>query len=232
MENVAILVDAEFFIKQFRIHYNKEATPVEIATGLYRICLKHLTSRRGNHRDRLYRIIVYDCPPMLKKVHHPITGRAIDLSKTATAKSRLAFHTELKKLRKVALRLGYIDEDNAAWTVSPKTMRQLLKKEKTIDDLEDHEVNYLGRQKAVDMKIGLDISSLALKRMVDKIILIAGDSDFVPAAKLARREGIDFVLDPMWKTVKPDLLEHIDGIRTTIKRRGPKQKAELQADPK
>ncbi len=27
---------------------------------------------------------------------------------------------------------------------------------------------------------------------IDQIILIAGDSDFVPAAKLARREGIDF----------------------------------------
>jgi len=47
------------------------------------------------------------------------------------------------------------------------------------------------------MKIGLDISSLAYKKSVDQIILIAGDSDFVPAAKLAQREGIDFVLDPM-----------------------------------
>jgi len=69
------------------------------------------------------------------------------------------------------------------------------------------------------MKIGLDIASLALKRMVNKVILIAGDSDFVPAAKLARREGIDFVLDPMWKTIKSDLMEHIDGIRTVIKRK-------------
>jgi len=29
---------------------------------------------------------------------------------------------------------------------------------------------------------------------VSKIILIAGDSDFVPASKLARREGIEFIL--------------------------------------
>lgn len=48
---------------------------------------------------------------------------------------------------------------------------------------------------------------------------MAGDSDFVPTAKLARREGIDFVLDPMWKTIKPDLMEHIDGIRTVIQRK-------------
>lgn len=69
-------------------------------------------------------------------------------------------------------------------------------------------------QKGVDMKIGLDIASLAFKKQVEKIILISGDSDFVPAAKLARREGIDFVLDPLFNPIKPDLYEHIDGLRT------------------
>ena len=47
---------------------------------------------------------------------------------------------------------------------------------------------------------------------LDQILLIAGDSDFVPAAKLARREGIDFILDPMWATIKDNLFEHIDGL--------------------
>ena len=43
---------------------------------------------------------------------------------------------------------------------------------------------------------------------------VAGDADFVPAAKLARREGVQFVLDPLWRSVSPDLLEHIDGLRS------------------
>ena len=43
----------------------------------------------------------------------------------------------------------------------------------------------------------MDIASLSYKHQVDQIVLIAGDSDFVPAAKLARREGLDFVLDPL-----------------------------------
>ncbi len=68
------------------------------------------------------------------------------------------------------------------------------------------------QQKGVDMKIGVDIASLAYKHQVDQIVLIAGDSDFVPAAKLARREGIDFVLDPMGSDIRDDLFEHIDGI--------------------
>ena len=64
------------------------------------------------------------------------------------------------------------------------------------------------------MRIGLDISSLAYKHQVDQIVLISGDSDFVPAAKLARREGIDFILDPLGAPIKPDLMEHIDGLRS------------------
>ena len=67
------------------------------------------------------------------------------------------------------------------------------------------------------MKIGLDIASMAYKSQVNQIILISGDSDFVSAAKLARREGIDFILDPLGAPIKPDLFEHIDGLRTCDK---------------
>lgn len=73
------------------------------------------------------------------------------------------------------------------------------------------------RQKGVDMRIGVDITSLALKKQVNQIILISGDSDFVPASKLARREGIDFILDPMWAPISPDLNEHIDGLISKCK---------------
>lgn len=70
------------------------------------------------------------------------------------------------------------------------------------------------------MRIGLDIASMAFKHQVDQIILVAGDSDFVPAAKLARREGIDFILDPLWATIRPDLHEHVDGLHTVVPRPG------------
>lgn len=68
------------------------------------------------------------------------------------------------------------------------------------------------------MKIGVDIATLTLKKLVNKIILIAGDSDFVPAAKLARDEGVDFVLDPMWSPIKDELYEHIDGLKSVCPR--------------
>ena len=66
-------------------------------------------------------------------------------------------------------------------------------------------------------------ASLALKQFVDTIVLFSGDCDFVPAAKLARREGVDFILDPMNANVDPQLFEHIDGMHNAfphIKRLG------------
>lgn len=68
------------------------------------------------------------------------------------------------------------------------------------------------------MRIGLDIASLTLKRQADIIILVSGDADFVPAAKLARREGVRFVLDPLWQDVSSDLFEHIDSLTSGLPR--------------
>ena len=106
-----------------------------------------------------------------------------------------------------------------AWNIKPHVTRKLLKKEINIDNLSDMDVELNVKQKGVDMRIGLDIASLSLKGMVDQIILISGDGDFVPVAKLARREGIDFVLDPLWSTfISEALYEHIDGLKSVVSR--------------
>ncbi len=68
------------------------------------------------------------------------------------------------------------------------------------------------------MKIGVHIASVSYKKQVDQIVLISGDADFVPVAKHARREGIDFLLDPMWNQISPDLMEHVDGLHSTCPR--------------
>jgi uncharacterized LabA/DUF88 family protein len=73
------------------------------------------------------------------------------------------------------------------------TMDALLAGTREWNSLTDDVFEYDTRQKGTDMRIGLDIASVAYKKQVDQIVLVAGDSDFVPAAKLARREGIDFI---------------------------------------
>lgn len=105
-------------------------------------------------------------------------------------------------------------EEQAYYTIRYDKIKRLCNGSIRFEDLQENDYCIEIAQKGVDMKIGLDIASMSYKRQVDQIILISGDSDFVSAAKLARREGIDFILDPLGAPIKPDLNEHIDGLRT------------------
>ena len=62
------------------------------------------------------------------------------------------------------------------------------------------------------MRIGLDVASLGSSKLVNQIVLIAGDSDFIPVAKAARKAGIDFIVDPMGHNVSDELVRQVDGI--------------------
>jgi uncharacterized LabA/DUF88 family protein len=209
----AILIDGGFFVKRFRkIEPHNHSDHVRAAELAFRWSLAHL-NQGANQKKQLYRIFFYDCPPLTKKAHNPISGRAVDFSKSEEAIFRQGLHDSLRAKRKVALRLGHLSE-LVSWTVSPSCLDQILKGKKKVEELSEADVFPNVRQKGVDMRIGIDISSLALKKQVDQIILVSGDADFVPAAKLARREGIDFVLDPMWSNVPQGLLEHIDGMKS------------------
>jgi len=215
----AILIDGAYFIKRFRnIEPHNAYNSVRAAEFAFRSAIAHLIEpgpQKPNRRRRdLYRIFFYDCPPLDKKLHNPVTKKAVDFSKSKEAVFRLELHDQLRDRRKVALRLGHLASDTP-WTIKPAVIEQLLKGRLKFEDMQADDVVPNVRQKGVDMRIGIDISSLALKKQVDQIVLIAGDADFVPAAKLARREGVDFILDPMWQPIPAGLNEHIDGLRTT-----------------
>ena len=53
---------------------------------------------------------------------------------------------------------------------------------------EDGSPNYT--QKRVDMMMGVDMALLAVKRRVDRIALLTGDSDTIPAVEAVKPEGI------------------------------------------
>lgn len=209
---VAVLVDGGFFHKRYGYVIQKRDEPkheaVMAAKNFYTMCLRHA------YGESLYRIFYYDCPPLRKKVHAPVSHRAIDFARSPLAGFRIAFLNELKKKRKVAIRLGEL-AGHSRWVIKPQQTKNLLDGSLDISELTDRDLFYDVAQKGVDMKIGLDIASLAYKQQVGRIVLIAGDCDFVPAAKLARREGIDFVLDPMWQPIPDSLFEHIDGLKST-----------------
>lgn len=222
---VAVLVDAAFFIRRYNavVPDGKRHPGDVVADALHAIACQHLGYDNGARTLRitaeLYRVFVYDCPPFEGKLHHPISKQLIDFSKTPAALFRHAFHRRLKQKRKVALRLGHLSEVRH-WTLKADVMQDLLKGKRDLASLTETDLLLDIKQKGVNMRVGVDVASLAYKKQVDRIVLLAGDADFVPAAKLARREGVDFILDPMHAKIGADLYEHIDGLVSMTPRPG------------
>jgi uncharacterized LabA/DUF88 family protein len=225
----AILVDGEFFIRRFEHCFpdHDKNDPNSVADGLGLLAYYHLAVRIGpsflteqisKHNFQLaespdfYRIFFYDCEPLTKRMHTPIGKKSVDFSKSSDAVFRLALHREILKLRKVALRLGRLN-DTARWKLSIEATNRLVENPASFEPTDDDfKIDTI--QKGVDMRLGLDVASLAFKRQVDQIVIVSADADFVPAAKLARREGIDVILDRMGaKHAANDLVEHVNGIR-------------------
>jgi uncharacterized LabA/DUF88 family protein len=108
--------------------------------------------------------------------------------------------------------LGKTVWKNNGWVLSPDKFDALIAKKIKVEDLTERDVRPLIEQKAVDMKMGLDIASIATKRLADMLIIITGDADIVPALKFARQEGMIVGLDPLWNPIQAELSEHVDFI--------------------
>ena len=211
MERTAVLVDGGFYRIRAQTLFGVKS-PEERADELFSYCMRHLNKGKENESS-LYRIFYYDCPPSTKVVYNPVTQRHVNLAKSDQYRWTTAFFNALVTKRKVALRRGEELASSGDYTLRAGVLKDLCAGRRSVESLTDRDTRLNITQKGVDMRIGLDIASLVERNLVTQIILISGDSDFVPAAKYARRRGMDFVLDPMWQTVSPSLNEHVDGIR-------------------
>lgn len=225
MRKVAILVDGGFYRKKASMAFGIKS-PSERAYELVKYCKMHLREpplfpqdpkKSCRFYNELYRIFYYDCPPISRTVYHPLTQKNIDFAKTESYTWMTSFLEELKHKRSLALRLGILADNTVYYGLKNNTIRKLFSKKIDISNITERDFDLVLRQKGVDMKIGIDITTIAYKRLANQIILISGDSDFVPAAKLARREGIDFIVDPMGNKILSDLIEHVDGVRSYYK---------------
>lgn len=127
----AILIDGAFFIKRIRYFEKDSAYDAKrMATLVQTMSLKHLSQKinKKEQEDDLYRIFFYDCAPLEKKMHNPISGKSIDFSKSEEAIFRRDLHQKLIKTRKLALRLGKLSEKSAKWIFKPEIIEKILKK--------------------------------------------------------------------------------------------------------
>lgn len=200
IKKVAVIIDggrlrAECHLKRIKI------TPERVIDVGIKVLSKN---------EELFRIYYYDAPPFSGHLVSPISHK--------TYKSKTEDLDELKELYEkighqdlVAFRHGTLKF--YGWTLRHEIYKDLTQGKGLPNPLSDEHFKPVFKQKGVDMKIGLDISWLAIKKIVDRIILISADSDFVPAMKLARVEGVQVVLVPMSGRINPDMREHSDEVR-------------------
>lgn len=218
MTIVAIFVDAGFFNRLFTTAVDPEMkmSAGELAKKMWHYWIKHVDRKNG---EKLYRIFYYDCPPLSNIAEHPITRKQIDFSKSDITQYKNKLLTALIHQPYVACRMGSLSATNE-WGFIRKDknhdFRKLIRGEIDPQNINPNNVSIRPTQKGVDMKLGIDIATVVLKKQANKIILISGDSDFVPAAKLARMEGAHVILDAMGRKVNGGLAEHIDGLKTFI----------------
>lgn len=120
----AILVDGGFYRYRAQKCLGK-ILPKERASELISYCWKHLNWKDEDPCD-LYRIFYYDCPPLSTQVYHPFLKRSVDLSKSDMFLWAREFYDELKKKRKVALRMGEISEISARYVLKDKVQKRLF----------------------------------------------------------------------------------------------------------
>ena len=156
----------------------------------------------------LLRVFYYHARPCEDKVSNPLSGQGaapVDLGASAVARHyRNLFH-ELALRDDFALRLG--ETEAVGWRLGDRAAENIYRQPRP-PEAQDLVPDI--RQKGVDMRIGIDITWLALRRLVDVVVVVTADSDFVPVFKVARREGVRVCLAPLGHGALHSLKAHAD----------------------
>ena len=198
----AILLDGGFLTKKLYERLGGHATAEDVVTECER--LRGLAELDGYE---LLRIYYYDAAPSSARVNFPVSHAVYDLGATPRYRAAQSLYDNLILRPHFALRMGQVHLGPDKWRIKPRKARQLIANLRPLVD-DDFELD-IG-QKGVDMRIGMDMARLALRDMVRTIVVVTGDSDFVPAFKFVRREGVKVILEPMGHNVRPELRQHSD----------------------
>ncbi|MBE9580138.1 MAG: NYN domain-containing protein [Proteobacteria bacterium] len=200
MKKAAVLLDGSFVQKVLQRQLRKPPTAEETV---------HFAKACVEGSEELFRIYYYDCPPFGLTRTKPISNEEVDFAATPLFNQQTAFQNKLSCMDHIAFRKGMLSFKG--WKIGPYAIKHLMKNPRQVQaqDL----VPDL-KQKRVDMKIGLDIAWLSSKSIVERIILVTGDADFIPAMKFARREGVQVVLVTLGNPIKEEMKHHVDIFRT------------------
>ena len=188
---VNILIDGGFFWQCFKRQNKRTPTPEDVEKMVDEVMNLVRQKTAEDTKDILYRIFYYDCRPYGDTVKDA-AGNNIDYSKSKSFLEKNKYLDTLSTKDRFALRLGELSF--TGWK----------------QDQHSRRIKPDFKQKSVDMKFGLDMAVMASKHTVDKIVLVAGDSDFIAPIKYARKEGLLVYLYPMGNYIKQTLRGHCD----------------------
>lgn len=210
-DRVAILLDGGFVTKKLSAQLGRFPDAADVGSLIERVLAEPCLASR-----ELLRVYYYDAPPITDTVRHPIDGRSYDFAASRAYARNLALQRELALFPDFALRQGELVFKG--WRLRPPALDELLRSPRPLR--RDDVVPEL-EQKGVDLRTGLDVANLAVKHIVDTIVLMSGDSDFVPAMKFARREGVRVILDALGHGIRAVLYEHADLVIDSFASRPP-----------
>lgn len=188
-------MDGGFVKKKLSQQHNRFPTIQDI-TGLYQTILISISQPSLGPG-------YFECIFMM----HPLTKEQVSINFSATPQAvqnqNLLRSLELQP--NFAVRRGSLVL--SGWKLGSAALKALLAVQRPLNanDL----VPDL-KQKGVDMRIGLDIAWLSLKKIVAGMVLVTSDSDFIPAMKFARKEGIQVFLETLGHPVFRELKVHSD----------------------
>lgn len=188
---VNILIDGGFFWQCFKRNNDRTPKPADVENLVNDIMSKVKDKTNGETNDILFRVFYYDCRPFGETIKG-VNGEMIDYSKSKGFDDKNKYLDTLCQMERFALRLGVLSFTGWKQDQHSRKMKPDFK------------------QKSVDMKFGLDMAVMAIKHTVDKIVLVAGDSDFITPIKFARTEGLQVYLYPMGNHIKQTLRGHCD----------------------
>ena len=196
----ALLLDGGFMTKRMQKHLGGSPTAAQVVAECQRI-----SSDARLAGLSLLRNYWYDARPAREVLTNPLDGSTLDLSKSKLFRDATSRLDTLELSENFALRLGELSV--RGWRIKNNVMRSI---QAPGHNLVAGELEPAIEQKGVDLRIGLDIARLALRQLVDVIVVVSGDSDIIPAFKFARREGLRVFLHSLGGSVKRDLEAHAD----------------------
>lgn len=199
----AILLDGGVVTRKLKEKLSRQPTAADIVELCDEIrANEHLATYE------LMRIYYYDAPPSSETVQLPVTGADYPLAATERARHAQSLYDQLELSDRFALRMGETQLSPFVWKLKPNKVSQLIKQPRELTDGDF--ILDIG-QKGVDIRIGLDMARLALRDTVRAVAVVTGDSDFVPAFKFVRREGVKVMLCTMGhKGARRELKAHAD----------------------